>query len=93
MSALFSILFAVLILAAFAAWLLAVSSALKVWSMSPKGEKFGNYLRLGLLQFPYLEQRLGPSIQPTLRRYRLGLLGFFAFIIIAIVVSFIAATV
>lgn len=79
-----------MVVLALGAWILAVTAAIQVWGASPTGERFGNYMRLGLLQFSYLEQRLGPSIRPALNRFRLGLLGFMACVIVAIVVIFIA---
>jgi hypothetical protein len=90
MAALLPFVFTGLVILALVAWVLAVSSAIKVWSMSPPGEKFGNYMRLGLLQTSYLEQRLGPSIRPTLVRYRNGLLLFLACVIVAAVAGILA---
>ena len=75
---------AILAVLAFAAWAVAMSAALTVWRISPPGEKFGNYFRLGCWRFAALEARLGPDIRPVLSRFRLGIIVFLACIAIAI---------
>ncbi|HTV71587.1 MAG TPA: hypothetical protein VMF90_23905 [Rhizobiaceae bacterium] len=92
MQSLLPIFIIALVIVALGGWVLAISAAFKVWSMSAPGEKFSNYMRLGLLQTSYLESRLGPSIRPTLVRYRNGLLLFLACVIIVAVVSILAAS-
>ncbi|MBX3577971.1 MAG: hypothetical protein KF723_12230 [Rhizobiaceae bacterium] len=92
MSTVFPVLFIGLVLVALVGWVFAVTAAFQVWGRSAPGEKFGNYMRLGLLQFAYIEQRLGVSIRPVLVRYRNGLLIFLGCIIVAVVLTFIAAS-
>lgn len=75
---------AILAVLAFAAWAVAMWAALTVWRISPPGEKFGNYIRLGCWRFAALEARFGPDIRPVLSRFRLGIIAFLACIAISI---------
>ena len=88
MATLAPLLLIAIVAVALVGWFFAVTAAFKVWNASPSGRKVANYMQLGLLQFSTLEARLGPSIRPTLVRYRNGLLIFFACIVVAILLSF-----
>jgi hypothetical protein len=78
------VLFGILVVVAIGAWCLAIWSAMTVWRMSPAGDRFGNYFRLGCWRFGVLEERLGPSVRPVLNRYRLGFILFLASILVAL---------
>ena len=67
----------VCVFAAFIAWAVAFMTALSVIRLAPRGQKIASYLQLGWWRFAALEQRLGPPVQPLIRRYRLAFFVFF----------------
>ncbi|MGX5842496.1 hypothetical protein ACWGTI_17415 [Mesorhizobium sp. ArgA1] len=82
---------AILIVFGFIGWAVAMWAALAVWRVSPPGEKFGNYVRLGSWRFAALEARLGPGIRQALSRFRLGIIVFLACLVIAIATGLMTA--
>ena len=82
-----AILFAVLGLGALGAWGVAVVSAIAVIQMAPPGDKLESYFQLGWLRLSTLRARLGPGVEPHLRRYRNALLSFLACILVGMVIG------
>jgi hypothetical protein len=78
----------VLALAALAAWLVAVVSALAIVGLAPSGQKLKAYFALGWWRFARVAEIAGPAALPHIARYRTAFLAFFACIILAIAMVF-----
>jgi hypothetical protein len=78
-------------LVAVAAWLTAVYSAIQVIRLVPRGKRLGAWFTLGWWQFEKLRALGGPGVEPHLKRYVQGFLGFFAAILVSMVLGGLAA--
>jgi len=81
----------VLVLAALAAWVTAVISAIAIIQLAPTGERISSLFRLGWLQFNKLDMKLGPAAQPHLSRYRTAIFVFLGCVIALAAVSILLA--
>lgn len=71
------LLFAILILAALAAWVVAAWSAAALFGLAPKGRKLQTYFDVGRWRFDKVRAAVGPAAEPHIRRFRLAFLSFF----------------
>ncbi len=69
--------------AALAAWVIAVTAALSIIGLAPKGQKLKAYFALGWWRFARVEAIAGPAAAPYIARYRQAFLAFFACIFAA----------
>lgn len=81
------IVIAILALFAVVAWVIAAIAAVQVIGMSPKGQKFRNYGRLGWWRFAELEAQLGAGVSTYLRTYQRAFIAFIVCILAATAVS------
>ncbi len=87
----FRILVAILVLAAAAAWLVAVVSAAAIFGLAPKGRKVETYFDIGWWRFDKVRATIGPAAEPHIRRYRLAFLSFFIVLLSVILFTFLMA--
>ena len=71
----------ILVLAALAAWVTALISAVGVVQLAAPGEKLSSLFRLGWLRFSTLSAQLGPAALPHLTRYRMAIFVFLACVV------------
>ncbi|MGE3832055.1 MAG: hypothetical protein AB7F76_13750 [Parvibaculaceae bacterium] len=76
------------VLMAFIAWAVALMTALSVIRLAPRGQKIASYFQLGWFRFAALEQRLGPQVQPLIRRYRRAFIVFFGVLLVLLLIVF-----
>ena len=82
---------AILILAALAAWVTALVSAVGIIQLAPPGQKFSSLFRLGWLQVSALSTQLGPAALPHLTRYRMAIFVFLACVVALAAMSILLA--
>jgi hypothetical protein len=84
------ILTGVLGVAAFAAWVVAVWSAIALIGLAPKGHRLETYWNLGWWRHGKIASAIGPAAEPHLARYRQAFIAFFGLVLCSMAVAILA---
>jgi archaellum biogenesis protein FlaJ (TadC family) len=67
-------------------WLLAAVSALQIFSMVPRGQRWAGYNELSMWRFDKLRQRTGPQADTHIKRMKQGGIAFALALLVLIVI-------
>jgi hypothetical protein len=68
-------------------WLLVAVSALQIFALVPKGQRWAGYNDLSMWRFDKLRQRAGPAADPHIKRMKQGGIVFALALLVVIVAA------